>query len=190
VARKNLKTQISKLDCLVQRNISILLANRKAASVVLSTIILTAGVLAMGVAVLYWATSMGDIARNKYSTTVADDSVAIQERLGYEYVTYSSNTLTVYLINWGRTNDTRIARVYVWDVNHNLLGSGTSFELGITPASLLTFMGTTNTTAIPSQSLNMGDEGKFTITFPQGSPTPYSIRIVTERGRNFDYSSW
>jgi hypothetical protein len=188
MAKKTLKTQLTKIDHHPRRKLQKLFTNRKAASVVLSTIILTAGVLAMGIAVLYWATSMGGIARSQYSSTVADDSIAIQERIGYEYVNYQSNTLTVYLINWGKTNDTKISRVYVWDSNHNPLGAGASFELGTTPASGLMFMG--NTTAIPNQSLNMGDEGKFTITFSLDSPAPYSIRIVTERGRTYDYSSW
>ena len=157
-----------------------LLLNKKAASVVISTLILSAGVLGMGIAVLYWAYSMGSIATRTYSMAEGNSSIAIQERLGFEWTDYSSSTnnITVNIINWGYTNNVTIAHVNLLDSRHQSLG-------GYDQPTLYNL---TTSETIPSLSIT--DEGYCQLTAPT-SPLPaglYYIRIVTGRGRTFDGS--
>jgi hypothetical protein len=149
--------------------------------------IITAGVVAMGIAVLYWAYSWGKVANMQYSDSITAGSNAIGERIAFEYITYSSlsNNLTVNMINWGKTNNVSIARVYLWDSSHQPIGT---YPDEVNPELVL--MNITTNTRIPSNTLNIGDEGYFNVTTLTTLPlnSYYNIRIVTERGRNFDGS--
>src|SRR5512137_2461011 len=98
---KRRKLEFARYAMSFERSAKSFLLNKKAASVVVSTLILTAGVLAMGIAILYWASSWGSIATRTYSTAEGNSAKAIQERLGFEYIDYRSNVLTVNVINWG-----------------------------------------------------------------------------------------
>jgi len=160
--------------------VSSLFFNKRAVSVALSTMIITAGVVAMGIAVLYWAYSWSNLATKQYSDAIATGSNAIGERIAFEYIAYSSSSaeLTVNIINWGKTNNVSIARVYIWDSAHQPVGS----------FSGLILMNITTSAPIPGNTLNMGDEGYFSITTSLPSNSYFSIRVVTERGRNFDGS--
>jgi len=184
--KRNRKTKIPKIRLNAERGIRGLLGSKKAVSVVVSTVVLSAGVLALGIAVLYWAYSWGNIANLQYSKAVAASSYAVSERVGFEYISYSSsgntNNLTVNIINWGRANNLNISHVYIWDSFHNFVGTG-----AYTPSQLTNI---TSGSPIPNNLLNIGDEGSFRVTWlsntlPNGY---YNIRIVTGRGRNFDSS--
>jgi hypothetical protein len=156
-----------------------LLFDRRGISDALTTIIITAGVIAFGIAVLYWAYSWGNIANQQYSTTVGNSQDAIGENLAFEYVYYSNNNLTVYLINCGMTNNVSITRLYIWINYSQPIGT-------FTPSALMYI---TNNTAIPNNSLSIGNEGYFTVPInnpPLVSGSYYRIRVVTGRGRNFD----
>jgi hypothetical protein len=139
--------------------------------------ILTAGVVVAGVAILYWAYSWGAVANHEYSNAVDSSSNAIGERIAFEYITYSNlapQNLTVYIINCGQTNNVSIARVYI----------SNSTWVGTTLPSP-TLMSTAN----PNQTLlglDMTDEGFFNVTTTLGSGSYYTIHLVTQRGRNFD----
>lgn len=164
----------------LHRKIRSLLFDKRAISVTLSTLILSAGVIAFGITVLYWATSWGNVANQQYSATVANSQDAIGERLAFEYTTYSGNNLTVYLINNGMSNNVSIARVYIWDSSSQLKGT-------FTPSGLMNITKPNN--AIPGNSLDKGEDGYFTITVnPPLISGYYTFRVVTERGRNFDGS--
>lgn len=167
----NRKTKNQKAKRLIQS----LLFDKRAISVALTTMIITAGVIAFGIAVLYWATSWGNVANQQYSATVANSQDAIGERLAFEYTTYSGNNLTVYLINNGMSKNVSIARVYIWDSSHQPIGTFTPSLMNISLPNT------------PIQSLNIGDEGYFTINAP-GLSGYCTFRVVTERGRNFDGS--
>ena len=164
----------------VARLVSSLFFNKRAVSVALSTMIITAGVVAMGIAVLYWAYSVGNLANKQYSDTVAVGSNAVVERIAFEYIACSGSEVTVNMINWGKANNVSVARVYIWDSAHELVGSSGSIVL----------MDITTNTPISGNTLNTGDEGYFIVkvTPPLHSNSYYSIRVVTERGRNFDGS--
>jgi len=158
-----------------------LLFDKRAVSVALSTMIITAGVIAAGIAVLYWAYSWGNIANDQYANATANSMSAIQENLAFEYVVYSDSKLTVNMINCGMSNNVGIARVYIWNNYSQPVGT---FQPD-TPG--LMYIGTT--TAIPGNSLNKGMDGYFNITVTSSNLHGYYLfRIVTERGRNFDGS--
>jgi hypothetical protein len=150
-----------------------LLFDKRAVSVALSTLIITAGVIAAGIAVLYWAYSWGNIADDQYSKSTSNSMSAMGESLGFEYITYSNvsptvGNLTVYIINCGTSNKINIARVYLWDSYMNPIGS---YNVS---------------TGIPVSGLNVGKEGYFSVSQHLNSSTYYNLRVVTVRGSNFD----
>ena len=174
---KRKKSQIARYAMCCKRSAKALFFDKKAASVVVGTLILTAGVLAMGVAVLYWASSWGQIATRTYSTAEGNSAKAIQERLGYEYIDYSGNVLTVNVINWGTSANLTIANVYIYNNVHQYIGNYSRPTLR-----------SISTNSLVTAGLAAGGEGYFQIT-----PSPvlasgsfYYLRIVTGRGRTFD----
>lgn len=155
------------------------ISNKRGVSEALSTMIITAGVIAMGIAVLYWAYSWGNVANTQFTQTVQTGSQAVEERLSFEYITYSNNVLTVNMLNWGDANNVTIARVYIWDNSHN----------SIAPITFTPLKNITTSEYIQGNTLNIGQEGKFTVNTPNlNSNSYFVIRVVTDRGRNFDGS--
>ncbi len=161
-----------------------LIFNKRAVSVALSTMIITAGVIAMGIAVLYWSYSWGNMAKRQYGETVSAGSVAIEERLSFEYIAYSApeSNLTVNVLNWGKANNLSIVRVYLWDKLNNPVGTFPDSNYNIV------LMNITTGAPIPTNSLNAREEGYFNLTVSLDSNSYYNIRVVTDRGRNFDGS--
>lgn len=155
------------------------LGNKKAVSVVVSTIVLTVGVLGLGIAILYWTYSWGNIATRQLTTTEGNNAKALQERLGFEYIQYSGNTLTVSVINWGTSNNVTVADLHLYNSAHQYVGNYSRPAL----------RNMTTNASIPF-GLPMTGEGYLQIT--PGSPLApgalYYIRIVTDRGRTFDSS--
>lgn len=155
--------------------------DNRAVSVALTTMIITAGVIAAGIAVLYWAYAWGNIANTQYGNTVANNQNSIGESIAFEYVNYSvvNNQLTVYVINSGLSNDVTLNRLYLWNGSNQPIGTYDIKQL----------FRTSDGAAISLNSLNKHDEGFFTV-----SPTPklssgyFTLRIVTGSGRNFDDS--
>jgi len=154
--------------------------------VALTTLIITAGVVAAGISVLYWAYSWGTVANQEYSETISSSQNATQERIAFEYSAYSasSSQLTVYVINCGVVDDVGIARVYIWDSSSQLIGTFTPDGYG-----LMAILDNGVPMPIEDNVLGVGDEGYFTVTLgPVLDPGSYAFRVVTERGRNFDGS--
>ncbi len=164
-----------------------LFLNKKAFSVVLSTLIITAGVLAAGIAVLYWAYSWGNIADQQYSSSATASQNAMSEMIGFEYITYSNSppcNLTIYIINCGLTNGLNISRIYVWNNQSQFVGT-----FPVASQTTIILMNTTTNMPIPNNQLNKGNDAYFNVTIPQGtliSSSYYTIQVVTQRGRNFD----
>jgi hypothetical protein len=176
----NKKTKNQKAKRLIRN----LLFDKRAISVALTTMIITAGVLAAGIAVLYWATSWGNVANHQYAQTVENSQSAIQESIGFEYITYSlSGQLSIYIINCGKSNNLSLARAYLWDSAHQPLDT---YEIAsiYNIATQIEIPHDPNTRA----RLNIGDEAyiRLTPSTPLTSGEYYTIRLVTERGRNFD----
>ncbi len=158
-------------------------SDKRAVSVALSTLIISAAVVAAGISVLYWAYSWGNIANDQYAQTVTSNQNATSERLGFEFTTYSSGKLSVYLINCGQVSDIKIARVYLWDNQGHILGT---YPTDFSPISNL--MSASDNSEIPSNSLDKGQEGYFTVSNLNLSQGFYTMRVITERGRSFDSS--
>lgn len=165
----------------LMRSLRNLLFGKRAISVAVTTMIITAGVIAAGIAVLYWAYSWGNIANSQYSNTVGNNQNSIEESISFEYVSYSSasNQLTVYVINSGLDGGVTLDRLYLWNSTDQPIGSysiGQLYEIS-------------GNTPISSNTLSKGDEAYFTITpSPSLASGYYTIQIVTGSGRNFDDS--
>jgi hypothetical protein len=158
--------------------------NKRAVSVALSTMIITAGVIAAGIGVLYWTYSWGNVADRQYSTSTSNSMSAMGEQLGFEYTTYSSSNLQlkVYLINCGTSNNLNVARVYLWS---------STFVPIVVSFTLSPLYYTSTGTQIPPSAggLGIGQEGFVTLTFTAPGlsvGTYYNLRLVTGRGSNFD----
>lgn len=186
---RNKKIRYSKPIKLVRN----LLSDKRALSVVLSTMIITAGVIAGGIAVLYWAYGWGNLANNQYASTITNNQNSIEQNLAFEYISYSNGSnsltgnLTVYVINNGLGN-VSLSRLYIWNSTNALLTTQPiSAMYNITSNLPL------STSPSYATTLSPGEEGYFNITGLDltqvvGSPAFYSIRVVTSSGMNFDGS--
>jgi len=184
--RKNILTVLN-FRILVPKMLRKLLFDKRAVSVAVSTMIITAGVIAMGIAVLYWTYSWGNMANKQYVDNMQTGSNAMEERISFECISYSSSSknLTVNLLNWGKAKNTGIARIYIWDNNHEPVGSYSGSDLVLKDI-------TTNE-PIQGNVLDIGNEGYITFNVglaldPYGNNSYFSIRVVTQRGRSFDGS--
>lgn len=153
-----------------------LLRERHAMNVVISNVILTGAVIAVGFVVLAW-TQYRSSAYNKQYNEAMDANIArLKESLAFEYVFYDSDEseLLAYLMNCGTIDEVAIQTVYV--KNNTWFGTFTS-EIA------LKFLNGTST-----QSLNIGEEG-FLALSSVGLVTGkgYSMRIITGRGSAFEY---
>ncbi len=158
-------------------------SNKKGASQVVSLVILTAGVLAMSIAVLYWTYGIGKIINLEYSKNTAASSNAIFERIGFETAQYDANahTISASIINWGKADNITIAHVLILNSIFDYVGSNT----GVGGIQLHTLSDGTDV-----DSLRIGKDATFT-TQVSGQITEgnmYYIRLVTSRGRNFDFA--
>ncbi|MGA2680945.1 MAG: hypothetical protein ABSF44_04000 [Candidatus Bathyarchaeia archaeon] len=157
------------------------LFGKRAVSVALTTMIITAGVIAAGIAVLYWAYSWGNIANTQYANTVGNSQNSIEESIAFEYVNYSSanDQLTVYVVNSGLSNGVTLDRLYLWNSSSQPIGT---YNIG-------QLYRISDRTAISMNSLNKGDEGYFTVK-PSANLSSgyYTLRIITGSGRDFDDS--
>jgi hypothetical protein len=181
MSKRKRKSTIAQCTLCGKRWLRSFLVNKKAVSVVVSTIVLTVGVLGLGIAILYWTYSWGNIATRQLTTTEGNNAKALQEKLGFEYIGYSrsTNTLTVNIINWGDSNNVTVTNFYIYNSAHQYLGNYSRPALrDISTNGLIAF------------GLTMGGEGYFQIApAPALAPgTFYYIRIVTDRGRTFDSS--
>jgi len=163
----------SRMESRLIRKIRRLLFNRRAVSVVISSVLLTATVMALGAVVLVWTNSRISIANTEYADLMDSSLARIKEKIVLEYVFFNSsqNELTVYLLNCGESDNVSIVNVYL---------SNDSW-IQLFPDVELRFLNGTVT-----QSLDINEEGFFEISVSLLTDTSYSIRIVTGRGRLFD----
>ena len=157
-----------------------LLRGRRAVSVVVSNVILTGAVIAVGFVVLFWARYRASAYNEQYGEAMNADIARLKERLAFEYVFYSwsGSNLSVYLMNCGTVHNITIQTVYVKDA------MGALFHVN-SNVTLMHFNGV----EIADQDLDRGEEGYFvlpSLTLVTG--TSYSVRIVTGRGSPFDHT--
>ena len=174
--------------------------NKRALSPIFATLILAAIVITFGSVAYYYANNVTTNATNDYVASVESSQQSISERVGFQDAVFiqddisSSPTLTVYIINCGRAHNLQVNAVILdeYDIHTNDLISTTPYNI----------LPNTQTSAPPStfikindggevKSLNVGDEGFFTINLAPGtslSPGHYNIQLITQRGSSFDYA--
>jgi hypothetical protein len=170
----------------VERKTKKILLNKKAASVVVSTIILTAGVIAMSIAVLYWTYGMGKVSNNEYSKSTVANSNAVGEKVGFEYISYLVSSgppyyINAYLINCGVSDNISISNAIILDSAYHYVDSNR------TVVQLKSIEG--NMPLLNNQ-LQIGKDGFFStkLSDTRLASGIYNLRIVTSRGRTFDGS--
>lgn len=154
-----------------------LLRERHAMNVVISNVILTGAVIAVGFVVLAWTQYRSSAYNKQYNEAMNANIARLKESLAFEYVFYDSDEseLWAYLMNCGTIDEVAIQTVYV--KNNTWFGTYTRSEIA------LKFLNETL-----AQSLNMSEEGILVLS-SVGLVTgkSYSMRIVTERGSAFEY---
>jgi hypothetical protein len=143
---------------------------------VISSVILAGAVIALSFGVFAWSQfRTSDYAQNYAETTHAEIS-KLKERLTVEFIAYnsSSETVIIYLLNYGVIDNVKIQRVTV----QNYADYNEDF-----PVTQLTFLnGTINADA----SLDRGDGGYIIIGCGSLTEGKYFVSILTERRSIFD----
>lgn len=151
-----------------------LFRNTRAVNAVISNVILTGAVIAVGFVVLAWTQYHASDYNAQYGETMSSEIARLKERLTFEYVYYNRSTsaLRVYLMNSGTISNVTIQAVYV---------SNATWFYSDSSISLKFFNGTS------VSSLSKGSEGYFEIaTIYLGVNSTYSVRGVTGRGSGFE----
>ena len=100
------------------------LLGKRGLSPIFATVLLAAIVIIFGTVAYYFASNITNTTTNNYSSDVSNSQQSITERIGFENVAYnqSSQSLRVYIINYGSANEVQINIVFVYDQSHNLVG--------------------------------------------------------------------
>jgi len=148
--------------------------NKRGANLVISSVILTCAAVTLGFVVLYWTQQRAFEANEEYGNTTDENIAKIRERMAFEHIfyNYSENTLSIYLINCGKSDDVVLDTAYL----SNSSWSQTFFDIE------LKFLNGTET-----ETLDIGEEGYFKISVSLVSfYMNYFIRITTVRGSQFE----
>jgi hypothetical protein len=133
-------------------------------------------VILAGFVVLYWTQQRTFEVNEEYGSTTDENIAKIRERLAFEHIfyNYSENTLSVYLINCGKSNDIVLDITYL---------SNSSWSQTFSDIELKFLNGT------ETESLDIGQEGYFKIPVNLVSfYMNYFIRITTMRGVQIEAS--
>lgn len=159
--------------------------SRRAASVVVSNLILIAAVIAVGLVVLAYTNTQSNNYVTEYGKTVSADIDHLRETLAFEYVFYNSTgfapgngSLTLYFINAGSINNVNSTSVLLMGTS----GNNASWSTNI-PVTTMYFLGST----IETNGLNVGQEGYVVLPI-RLSPGSYLVKMTTWRGSIFEYT--
>jgi hypothetical protein len=162
------------------------LCNKRALSPIFATVLLATIIIVFGSVAYYYSSNLTSTATNDYVKTLSDSQQTMSERLGFENVAYNQSTqvLTIYLINCGSANGVKMNSVFIYDQNH-AISVGSPYS-GSKISGLKTI---DNNVPIPTNSLNVGQEGYFTLTLDVPfSGIAYTIHLITQSGSYFDYA--
>ena len=176
--------------------------DKRALSPIFSTILLAAIIIIIGSVAFYYANNVTTTATNDYVKTSVQNQASMSERIGFENVIYKqldssfsppSPTLTIYIINCGNAYNLKINTLFLYDVNQQLVGTH-PYAVNENPDSALRDIDEMTQfpdNKIPSNHLNIGQEGYFIVPLDSGislsSGSIYTIHLITERGSSFDY---
>lgn len=150
------------------------LLNKRGVNAVISSVILACTVVTLGFVVFYWTQQRAFETNEEYGDTTDENIAKIGERLAFEHIfyNYSENTLSVYLLNCGKSNDVRLETIYL---------SNSSWSQTFSDIELKFLNGT------ETESLNVGEEGYFKLSVNLVSfYMIYSIRVTSVRGSHFE----
>jgi hypothetical protein len=149
-----------------------LVFDQRGVNAIISSIMLCSAVIAMGFVVFAYTQHQAVDANMRYADNTNENIARVQEKLAFEYIhnNSSSNELTAFLINCGKSNNITLAQV-----NLTKDSWSHSFE-----DMELKFLNGTIT-----QSLNVLEEGFFQLTIDLEEDASYSIQVVTTRGGIF-----
>ena len=150
------------------------LLSKRGVNVVISNVLLACAVVALGFGVLYWAQQRAFEANEEYGDTTNENIAKIRERLAFEYIfyNYSENTLNVYLINCGKSNDLGLDTVYL---------SNSSWSQTFSDVELKFLNGT------ETESLDIGEEGHLKLSVNLVAfHLKYFIRVTSVRWRQYE----
>jgi hypothetical protein len=139
-------------------------------SLVISNVILASAVVTLGLIVLFWTQQRAFLANEEYGYTTDENIAKIKERIAIEHIfyNYSENTLSIYLMNYGRSNNVLLDTTYL---------RNSSWSQAFSDIKLRFLNGT------ETQHLDIGEEGYFEITVNLVSfYMKYHIQITTVRG--------
>jgi hypothetical protein len=158
------------------RKIFRILFDKRAINNAVSATIMTSVVIALGLSVFTWAQARSSDYNSEFSETVDTETAKLREKLAFEYIFYDGQNLTVFLLNCGTIDDVKIKTVYIYD-------SGSAPIQIFSDPPLYPFHGWV---VIPSQDLDIQDEGRLVLPFSPSPGVLYNIKIVTVRGAPFD----
>lgn len=157
-----------------------LIKEKRGVSPAISNVIMVGAVIAVGFSTLIWAQSLAYSYSIQYSEAINADIERLKEKLTFEYVYYNTvnKSLYVYLLNCGAVDNVNITTIYVCFVN------GTIVQLyQYSSFTLKSFSGS----IIADHELDRGDEGYIELSqLNLASENYFLVRVVTERGSNFD----
>ena len=100
--------------------------DKRALSPIFATVLLASIIIVFGSVAYYYASNITTTATNNYVSTLSDSQQSMTERISFENVVYDSifpATLTVYIVNCGSANNVKINSVFIYDSNHNIVGT-------------------------------------------------------------------
>jgi hypothetical protein len=170
------------------------LRDSRGLSPIFATVLLASIIIVFGSVAYYYSSNLTTTATNNYVKTVSDNQQSLSERISFENVVYLSSSnplaLKVYIINSGSANNVQIDTVFLYNTtSHNLVGQPIQGSARPSTGSLIFPLFTLDGGApIQSNSLNIGNEGFFTVplTGALQSGTSYTIHVITQSGSAFD----
>ena len=149
--------------------------DKKAATVAISAVIITAAVVALGFAVLYWAQSKTSSLNSHFNEEMEADIARLREKITFECVFYDSgdDELYVYIFNCGKSDDVTIVAAYVR--NDTWMESFSVIQLRFLTGTV-------------TESLDTGEHAYLKLSVELTTDSIYTMRLITGRGRTFETS--
>src|SRR5665647_3099618 len=97
------------------RKFDMWLHNKRALSPIFATVLLASIIIVFGSVAYYYSSNIMTTSTNNYVSTLSSSQQSIAERIGFENVVYSPSpeTLRVYIINSGGSNNVKINSVFI-----------------------------------------------------------------------------
>jgi hypothetical protein len=175
--------------------------DKRALSPIFATVLLATIIIVFGSVAYYYSSNITQAATNNYINVLSDSQQSIAERVSFENVVFNNTdspypTLTIYILNSGSANNIVTNTIFLYDVNHQIIGGSPYSILPNTHSTAVTaadssFIKLNDSTSI--KPLNVDQEGVFAIQLDKlapltSLPAGYTIHLITKSGSAFDYA--